>query len=332
MMRKAIRILKAKFGLISNNHKLLPELPLKAEYESLLTDYHKVEEIKYSDNLDSYIFIYDEPNIKPTLDIFFNRVIATGDFTRLTRETLDLRYSIFGNEGLLFRYTLPILEKNYNIYSFHACAMFDTKNNHMYIICGSAGSGKTCLILRGLELGLALFSTEMTHFSIMDSPIFIPKTGVVPITLYKGSLIDNVRIGNLKYNYPEITNKLNIKIPDTKDEWGKKIAVDLSKFKTKFNRIVNPKITVIFPRVEEGRKKAITLNVTDEEKVTKLIFDNITDKIGETVLLYEKIPMMSLDNSELSVKRVKNVKMFLRKINRAVSIVSGPINCWEGIL
>lgn len=319
--KKAIKILKVKFGLVSNNPNLLLELPLKPEYESLLTDYHRVEEIKYTNNLDSYIFIFDEPDIRPNLDISLNRIVATGDFTKLTKETLDLRFSIFGNEGLLFRYTLPILEKNYNIYSFHACAMFDAKDNHMYVICGKAGSGKTCLIFRGLELGFSLFSTEMTHFN-----------GTVPIVLYKGSLIDNVRIGNLKYNYPELTKKLKINVPDTKEEWSKKIAVDLSKFETKFDFIKNPKITVIFPRVEEGRDKAIVSDVSDERKIRKTLFDNITEKIGETVLLYEKLPLMSLDNPELSANRVKNVDMFIKKINRAVSIISGPRNCWEGIV
>ncbi len=321
MVKKAFKILKATFGVLTNKEELIPKLYFSAEYESLLTDFHKVEEIKYGDNLDFYIVMLDEPGTPFDISIAGNRISLTGSVLKATEETSDLRYTIFGNEGLLFRYVLMFMEQKYGIYSFHACALYDEKSNHMYIGPGGAGSGKTCLILKGLELGLKLFSTEMTHFSCDDG-----------LTLYKGSLVDNVRIGNLKYSYPELTKKLNLKLPDTADEWGKKIAIDLKKMETKFDTIKKTDVTVILPHIEEGRDKCIAVDVKNPKAARKALFDNISDKIANNVLLYDTVPLMGFDCPVLMRNRFCAVGRFLKYTTRVVKAIGGSQNCWEGIL
>jgi hypothetical protein len=321
MIKKAFRILKATFGVVTNREELIPKLYFSAEYESLLTDFHKVEEIKYGETLDFYIVMLDEPETPFDISIVGNRINLTGSVLKATEETSDLRYTIFGNEGLLFRYVLMFLEQKYNIYSFHACALYDEKANHMYIGPGGAGSGKTCLILKGLELGLKLFSTEMTHFSFEDG-----------LTLYKGSLVDNVRIGNLKYSYPAVTKKLNLKLPEAADEWGKKIAIDLTKLETKFDSIKKTDITVILPHIEEGRDENIVVDVKNARTARKALFDNISDKIANNVLLYETTPIMGFDNPALMRNRFCAVDKFLKCSSRVVKEIGGSQNCWDGII
>lgn len=321
MVKKAFKIQKAKFGVIANKTELVPDMFFSIHFESLLTDFHSVPEIEYSDNLDFYIVMYDEPDMPLDITVTEDRIFVTGAVQKSTEEASDLRFTLFGNEGLLFRYVMAVLERKYNIYSFHACSLYDEKTNNMYIAPGEVGSGKTCLILKGLELGLKIFSTEVTHFSLESG-----------LTLYKGSLIDNIRIGNLKYSYPSIPEKLNLKLPETKDEWGKKIPVDLAQEQTKFDSITDTKITAILPHIEEDRGECIAIDIKDKRTAAKALFDNISNKIGNTVLLYDKIAIGGFDSDALMGSRLCAVHKFFDNVNRVVKVIAGSQNCWDGVL
>ena len=325
MYKKAVKILNLKIGILANREELLPNFPLKIELESLLTDFYKIEEIDYSSNLDAYFIILDEETLTPEISISESRIFASGPFTKLTQECEDLRFSFFGNEGLFFRYVLALLEKKKNIYSFHACSLYDEKSKNLYIVCGSAGAGKTCLLLRGLELGLKLFSAEMTHFKIENNLV----------KFFKGALVDNIRIGNIKYNYPLILKSLSIELPETEDEWGKKIAINLSKYETSFDELINPEITIIFPRIEENREKIDLTDITNKKRtIIKLLFDYATEKIGEEFLIYESIPVRPIDTLEAGLRRLQKIKNFVEtgKIKRVLKIFAGARNCWECII
>lgn len=324
MFKRAIKILSLKIGLISNRKELLPVVPLNVKCESLLTDFNRVEEIDFSGKLDSYIVIVDDEDLSPQITFSSERIFASGPFLKLTNEAEDLRFSLFGNEGLFFRYVLALLEEKYGIYSFHACSLYDENNNRLFIACGSKGSGKTCLILRGLELGFKLFSTEMTHFCFENNSL----------KFFKGALVDNIRIGNLKYNFPKILKKLTINIPETQDEWEKKIAVDLSQFETYSDELKDPEIIVLFPHIEEVKEKMQLSDLSDKKRIIlKLLFENASEKIGEEFLLYESIPISGIDNEDAQKKRFDAIKNFLDKgrITKTLKIVAGARNCWEGI-
>jgi len=321
MIKKAFKILKSTFGVLANKQELIPDMFFSVKFESLLTDFHAVEPLEYTDDLDFHIIMLDEPALPFDISVSDKRILLTGSILKATSQASDLRFTLFGNEGLLFRYTLMFLERKYDTYSFHACSLYDEKTNHMYIAPGGAGSGKTCLILKGLQLGLKIFSTEMTHFSFEKG-----------LTLYKGSLIDNIRIGNLKYSYPTVPEKLNLKLPETTDEWGKKIPVDLKAEQTKFDSIEKTSITVVLPHIEEDRDKSIAIDLTDARVARKALFDNISGKIAENVLLYDNIPFAGLDNPVLMKNRFCAVDRFLDHTERVVKVIAGSQNCWQGVL
>ena len=319
--QKAIKILNVKFGFLTNNKSLLPELPAKPEYESLLTDFHKIEEIPYGNGLDSVLVIIDQPDRKPSLRTVEGMTIASGAFSKLTKQTKDLRYSLFGNEGLIFRQTLKLLEDKYSIFSFHGCVMQDPSSGKMYLICGGAGSGKSCFVLKGIEMGMKLFSVEMAHFKVTNDGV----------EFYKGALVDNIRIGNLRYNYPFILDRLNLKLGNVKNEWGKKIALDLSPFQTRPNKFVNPELVVILPRVEQGRKEYFSQQESDNRKVSRMLFENASEKIGQSVLLYETVPFVCLDSPQAARKRIDAINSLLayKNLQQVVSMISGPEDCWK---
>lgn len=311
--------------MVSNNEALLPELPVKPEYESLLTDFHKVEQIPDGSDFDAKLQIIDMPGENPALETTKDGTItARGDFAKLTRETADLRFSFFGNEGLVFRQTLKSLEEKYDIFSFHACAMYEPANNKIFLIVGGAGSGKSCFMLKGLGDGLQLLTAEMGHFSIKDGKL----------TFYKGALVDNIRIGNLKYNYPFILEKLDLKLEQVENEWGKKIPLDMNRFQSKDDEIVNPQTVIILPRVEQGRKQHFLQEETDRRKVARILFENASEKIGQSVVLYEKVPFVCLDTPQAAKKRLGAVEKLLEDncVEKIVSVVSGPEDCWKNLV
>ena len=323
-VRKAIKILKVKWLLTSNQESLLIKLPVPPEYESLLTDFHKVEEIPAEGKFDGQFEIIDEPGKEGRFELNGEKSVARGDFSKLVQQTRDIRYSFFGNEGSLYRQTLKILEDKYGIFSFHACAMYQQKENRLFLIIGGAGSGKSCFMLRGMQMGLELLTAEMGHFSIDNGQL----------KFYKGALVDNVRIGNLKYNYPFILEKLDVKLGCVENEWGKKIALDMGRFQTKEDVIIDPQLVVILPRVEQGRKEHFSQVEKDSQKVSRQLFENASEKIGQSVLLFEAVPFVCLDTHDSAKRRLQAIQGLLgyKKLEKVVSIVSGPEDCWKNLI
>lgn len=310
--------------MLTNNKTLLPSLPLKLEQKSLLTDFHRVDEIPYRNNLDARLVIIEEPGNEVSLRTDPEIITVTGGVADLIRQTQDLRYSLFGNEGLIFRQTLKLLETRYGIFSFHACIMYQASAGRLFIICGSAGSGKTCFILKGLELGLKVFSTEMAHFKITSGRI----------EFYKGSLIDNVRVGNLKYNFPSVGKKIKIAVPRTENEWGKKIPLDLSRFQTRKNSLLDPGIVIVLPRIEQERRDHFLRQENDRRRIIRNLFENASEKIGQSFLLYESIPVVCLDTAQAAAERLGVIKALLahKKTEKIATVIGGPENCWQELI
>jgi hypothetical protein len=126
VFRRAVKIVQARMGIVSNNEKLVTE-PRYFEgqvMESLLTNIHSIEPIPYTDDLDAYFIVIDDPNVHPQVTVTERVLFTTGDFSRYEKECSDNRYSLFGNMGLYFKYLLVTLERYHCIYSFHASSMF----------------------------------------------------------------------------------------------------------------------------------------------------------------------------------------------------------------
>jgi hypothetical protein len=322
--RRAVKIVQARMGIVSNNEKLVTE-PRYFEgqvMESLLTNIHSIEPIPYTDDLDAYFIAIDDPNVHPQVTVTEKALLATGDFTRYEEECSDNRYSLFGNLGLYFRYLLVTLERHHHIYSFHASSMFSPSRNTLLLVVGGPGAGKTVFLLKGLEDDWQIFSTEMTHFTFTDEGYFF----------YMGSLYDNIRVGNLIYDFPQAKDKLEVEIPDVADPWGHKIAIDMGTIAAQ-PRYLNPRVTIVDARIESGRDIPIVTTITQEEKIVKILFDNATEKFGSPFILYDRIPVGSLDTSDLMTKRLEAMYRFVEEVslNPVKSTLAGAQNCMEGI-
>ena len=322
MFKTALRILKATVGIETNKEKLLPPFPFGIEVQSLLTDFHQVEQIPYAEDHDGYIRIQESPEAVH-YEAQDNQYIFSGPFANLSLRASDLRYSFWGNQGFLYRYTLYLLEKCHKIYNLHACALICERDHALYLIIGGAGSGKTVYLLSGLDKGLRLFSTETVHFRIENNEI----------EWFKGSLVDNIRLGTLVHDFPRFLP--DIKLPPPEKLWQKKIALDLSSYATDFDTIKDVRaVSILFPHIEEGRIGCVQNEVTDINKSSKLVFDNISQKLVETTILYDQIPVLGFDEIEMARSRLEGSFELVKhpSIDRVVSILSNPQECWGNIL
>jgi len=147
-----------------------------------------------------------------------------------------------------------------------------------------------------------------------------------------GSLYDNIRVGNLIYDFPQAKDKLNVEIPDVGDPWGHKIAIDMGTIAAQ-PRYLNPRVTIVDARIESGRNTPIVKTITQKEKIVKILFDNATEKFGSPFILYDRIPVGGLDRPDLMTKRLKVMYRFVEEVrlNPVKSTLAGAQNCMEGI-
>ncbi len=321
MPKTAVKISEATIGIESNRTELLPSFPLKIEVPSLLTDFHEVEELPYSDGLDGYIRIEDRDE-NPVYSFDGREVLFRGPFYSLDGKISDSRFTFWGNQGFLYRFALYLLEKHHEIFSLHACGLYDESQNTLYVVTGGAGSGKTVFLLSGLLKGLQLFSTETVHFRIRKSRI----------TWFMGSLVDNVRLGTLMYDFPHFLPPVK-KVPAS-DAWQNKTAVDLSPYKARKERLVDPEVVILFPHVEQGWTDFQLHPVDSRAKRLKILFDNISQKITETTILFDQIPVLGLDEKPLAGARMAHIEQLLehRTVSLTASILTNPNDCWGNFL
>jgi hypothetical protein len=326
--RRAIQIVHARLGLVSNQSGLIHRSEYFADRvpQSLLTDYHRVDDVPWSGSpheVDAELVVLDTPDLAPAITLAPDRAFLVGDWTALEATATDRRYSLFGNLGFLFRYVVVALERYHATWSFHASAMVDDKGD-LWLIAGGAGAGKTVFLLEGLRRGWTIFSTEMTHVRLTASGY----------ELHKGSLFDNVRLGTLRHDFHDLAERLHLRLPDSPDPWGTKVALDLGHVQTPVDTLINPALRIVHPKVESGRTRAVVGRLDRREQLVKLLFDSATEKHGGTVLLYDCLPVPSLDTPDLMARRLTGMRGLVDRaeIRSARTTLCGATNCLEGLL
>jgi hypothetical protein len=321
--KRGIRICGATIGLASNNEALItdPQYFEAMILQSLLTDIWRIEDVPYADS-DAEFLVRDVPGMplsvrqeNPGL-----RLVLEGDFTEAERSCSDNRYSLFGNIGLLFKYLLVVLERK-SVFSFHASAIYREEDDRLVMFVGPAACGKTVFILAAIEQGWKVLTVEMAHCELRDGDLVV----------HKGALFDNIRVGNLTVDFPRAIEPLKIRIPETSDVWGHKFAVDMRPVSVEADYLVNPRVSIVFPKVEMGRGDPEIDAVPKGRELRRRLFDNLTEKIGSTLLLYDELPITGFDSPELASSRLAFTNKFMDCIVDARSVLTGPKNCMKGI-
>jgi hypothetical protein len=326
MHQAAVQILKATVGIEASLSGLLPRLPLGVEVSSLLTDFRDVVEIPFSPRCDGRIILQDTGSRKAEFSFVPRVARFRGPLRRLEEKASDIRYGFWGNQGFLYRFALRLLENRHRIFSIHACGLYDEAKHTLYVAAGGAGSGKTVYLLSGIARGLKLFSTETVHFRF-------EKKG---LSWFKGSLVDNIRLGTLLYDFRQF---LPAALEPRSDEerkgaWQRKVALDLSEFSASLDEIQSCRLILLFPRIEEGCDRFSLQPWTDRRPAAKALFDNISQKIAETFILDDAVAVPGLDDSALAAARWEaSVALAANpSVATIASVLSNPAECWGELL
>jgi len=321
--RMGVQILETTVGLESNSRALLPRFPPPIEVPSLLTDFRDVREIPDPVRPDGRIVLARTRSGRAEYSLSGRKAIFRGPLLDLERKTSDIRFSLWGNQGFLYRFVLHLLESRHGIFSFHAAGLYEERADRLFVVAGGAGSGKTVYLLSGLAKGLSLFSTETVHFR------FEPEG----LTWFKGSLVDNIRLGTLVHDFPEFCPAELAGI--TGDAvWRNKIALDLSARQSSRDTLVQPSLVLVFPHIEEGRPGFVAHSMDDPNLAAKSVFDNLSQKIAETVVLYDRLPVPGFDNAALAGKRLKASQALIKhgSVERIAAVLSNPAECWGDLM
>jgi hypothetical protein len=323
---RAIRMLGISYGLGSNNGGLVhnPEFFEPGEIQSQVTNWSEIETVSYKPGLDAYCHFLDKEDLPFDISVSERELLVQGDLGRLDREGRDRRWSLLGNMGLFFRYALTVQERH-GIYSLHASAIYKPAEDELLVLAGKAGAGKTVYLLEALARGYQIFSTEMTYFRLVPE-------GIV---FYRGALMDNIRVGSFIYDFPEAAGRLNLELPEEENPWEAKVSVNMAGVTTQRAELLNPRISLVFPRIEAGHDHASVRDITRPRALVRLLFENASEKIGSTTLLYEELPVAGLDSPALAQARWEAFAQLVAaprwEIKQARTILAGPKSCMEGI-
>jgi hypothetical protein len=147
--------------------------------------------------------------------------------------------------------------------------------------------------------------------------------------------MDNIRVGSFVYDFPEAARQLQLTLPETQDPWETKLSVSMHSVTTERAELVNPRISFIFPRIETGYDYSIVHEVKSQRTLVRLLFDSLSEKLGSTALICERLPVTGLDSPELAQARWEAVRHLVNaphwEIKQTKNILAGPKSCMEGI-
>jgi hypothetical protein len=324
-LRRGFRILGIDYGLASSSGVMLDNQAyfIPGEIFSQLSNWDELESIPYREGMDSYLYLEDSPRSSPSIRFDSSSLYIRANLKALENEIQDRRWAILGNQGIWFRHALATQERR-GILSFHAASIYDPENNQLAILLGKAGAGKSVYLLSALLAGWKVFSTEMTYLRIEQERL----------TLYRGSLSDNILIGSLTQDFPEALSMLDLDLPEFSDPWEKKISVGMHTMAVESKQLINPTLILLFPHIERGQANVVIREIQAKSLIRRL-FENASEKIGASMLLHEQLPAIGMDTAELTSARLAGVRRLIQadpwEIRSTRVVSSGLKNCMEGL-
>lgn len=321
---RAFRILGLTHGLACLSDAMLGDMRYfePGEIFSAWTNWDRLESIPFQPDLDVNIRLLDQASVPFSATRQGNLLEIQADLQALERDVRDRRWALLGNQGLWFRFALAIQEEA-GIHALHAASIYAPDENHLVVLIGKAGSGKSVFLLSAITAGWQVFSTELTYFTSEGD-------------FLRGSLFDNLYVGTLAQDFPEVRCQLDLDLPEVDDPWAHKLSVDLSQMACQRRELQSPSLSLLFPHVEKGLDCAVVHEIEDPRALRRRLYESASEKIGGGYLLHERIPGPIMDTPQLAHARLQAVDRLMDPENthlRTARIVStGPTHCMEALL
>ena len=293
-----------------------------AHLHSLLSNFHRIEELPFVPEPDVALYLEDDPtspfSFRQTGE---GRYLIRGALRENERRCRDKRSCIFGNMGLFSKLLVGELERR-GIFSLHSTSFYDRKSNRLYLVIGGSGSGKSTVLLKAITLGgIEVFGTELTHFSFVGGRT----------KLLKGSLWQNCRMGNLVFDFPELMVLFRLERP-AGDPWHSYKSVSLHGFEVPEIHLEPASIIVVMPRIE-GERSHSSISLANKDSLALVLFQNLSDKVSPPGMLWGTQFVPSLDSPDRQAARMVAAKRFLDEapISECWNVLASPSKCLDGI-
>ena len=322
---RAFSVLGVEFGIISNTSSGIADEEYfcgTTHLHSLLSNFRHLVSIPYTGNHHASIIITDDDRLPFSLTTEGDTMYVSGPITQLEQSTADKRSSIFGNMGIVSKFMIAVMERH-GIYSFHSTSFYDPATKRLFLVLGESGAGKSTVLLAALEKNLEVFGTELTHVSIQqDKTVF-----------HKGSLIQNCRVGNLVEDFPELQAPLHITGLPTTNVWHSYLSVDLTERAFPQEELIDPAVTVLFPKIESDRKVPEQFQM-GTKRLDEKIFRNLCEKTGAATYAYGKHFCPALDTPQAETRRAAFALEFTRttRIDAVWKTLANPHMCLQQIV
>jgi hypothetical protein len=324
--RRKLQIIQSVFQLNTNAPWLIhaEEYFGTKDVQSLLTNYHTVLEAPADAVPDADVTILDLPDQPLQIHVTPRHLWLSGDLTALERDVIDRRYSIFGNMGLFFRYSLAALQRFHGIVSMHASSFYHPERNELLIVGGGSGAGKSVYLFEGLRRGYQVFTAEMTFFRIDGEGIHF----------YKGALHDNVWTGSIQGEFADVIHeKLGVQHLEQRQNFLAKAVIDLTPAATAQDVISNPKVLMLLSRLEQDRPTCTVTPITEARTAACRVYEVASEKLQSGYVLYERYPAPNVDDAELQAQRFALCLQFVQGawLHGVRKVVAGNRNCMEAV-
>ncbi|PJF36507.1 MAG: hypothetical protein CUN49_05030 [Candidatus Thermofonsia Clade 1 bacterium] len=326
LYQRKLQIIHSVFQISTN----APWLVQAEEYfgtkdvQSLLTNYHSVSEAPESAHADAEVLLLDLPDQPLRVHVAPRQLWISGDLSALERDVRDRRYSIFGNMGLFFRYSLAALQRFHGIVSMHASSFYHPERNELLIVGGGSGAGKSVYLFEGLRRGYQVFTAEMTFFRIDADGVHF----------YKGALHDNVWTGSIQGEFADvIREKLGVQHLEQRQNFLAKAVIDLTPAATAQDVISNPKVLLLLSRLEQDRPTCSVTPIDDARTAACRVYEVASEKLQSGYVLYERYAAPNVDDAELQAQRFALCLQFVQGswLRGVRKVVAGNRNCMEAV-
>ncbi len=273
---------------------------------------------------DAILYVYQDSSMEE-LEFFWdgNEYFLAGPVIEREKAAPDKRYTVYSTGGLLTRIMPGVLESK-GFSCLHATSVYNPDTNHMMVFVGGPGAGKTILMLEAcLRQGYKLMTTEYTHF----------RTENGEVRFYLGSVLDNVRVGNLIYNYTEYERiwgkKILDRLPAGYNPWSSKVALDMTPLLPDREVIVNPRVSLVFVKIE-GYREAPVVEQLKPASTRFQLYLNAAELISRPRFFFGCLPVPSLDTTKRAKNRLKIVDDMLATADlvECTSLFAGVNNAW----
>lgn len=254
----------------------------------------------------------------PNLTWSDTKVTVSGALEILEERAPDPRYTLFGNAGLASRAVYFALERHHSTLSLHAAVLATPDCSSVVIAAGTAGAGKTDIVLEGLlNRGMRLVSTEMAHLRIAGDTVDV----------LRGSLHDNIRIDSIPQ---ELVGTSRV----APDGGRQKVCVSLEKFAAPQTVISGARLRVVFPRIEGGRRSRHLSRIGDQGSLATRLYESASEMLVRPRVYWGQFPVPTAELPDSPLRRWDLVRQLVRSeaLDSAWTLFGGRRDCLRDLV